>query len=234
MKRILITLKEKWPEYLLEIIVIILGILGAYALDNWNDERIAKSQERVLLENIIDDLTSDSIHFEIKATELREQIALINSLIIENNNPELAKNHDNLNMIRWGTRFNPITQENYLSSPEQISNQTIRLKLLDYFRMEKDTKISQGIYERVVVDMVRPFLAKKGVYSPMAVIDLKELKARKSFIDESHFKEQLGTIEFGQILFEHKLKTNEFLTKIEEIRSANESLKKSIKEDLKK
>jgi hypothetical protein len=34
MKRILSTLKEKWPEYFFEILVLIIGIWGAFELAN--------------------------------------------------------------------------------------------------------------------------------------------------------------------------------------------------------
>lgn len=45
MKRILTTLNEKWPEYLLEIFVLIIGIYGAFALDEWREEQLERKAE---------------------------------------------------------------------------------------------------------------------------------------------------------------------------------------------
>jgi hypothetical protein len=65
MKRLLSTLSQKWPEYLIEAIVIVASILGAYALDNWNDDRKDREKERTLLINLKRD-------FQLRQNELLE------------------------------------------------------------------------------------------------------------------------------------------------------------------
>jgi|GEM_PF-1208688 len=49
MQKILKTLKLKWAEYLLEIIVIIIGILGAFLLNSWGENvQSSRSEQRLL------------------------------------------------------------------------------------------------------------------------------------------------------------------------------------------
>ncbi|MFY0625781.1 MAG: hypothetical protein JXR07_05790 [Reichenbachiella sp.] len=56
MMKIIETLKSKWAEYLLEMLVIIISIIGAFMLDNWNDARNKRADELHYLKNIKRDI----------------------------------------------------------------------------------------------------------------------------------------------------------------------------------
>ena len=64
MKRILTTLSQKWPEYLLEFIVIVAGIIGAFMLNSWNDERLERNEEVQILIRVKIDLQNTIDEFE--------------------------------------------------------------------------------------------------------------------------------------------------------------------------
>ncbi|MFT4737905.1 MAG: hypothetical protein ACI8QD_002545 [Cyclobacteriaceae bacterium] len=71
MRRILTTLSHKWPEYLIEAIVIVASILAAYALDNWNEDRKELSKETKILKELIKGLEEDrrDIDYNLKNHE---------------------------------------------------------------------------------------------------------------------------------------------------------------------
>ena len=84
MKTLLETLKRKWAEYLLEIIVITVGILGAYSLNNWNEGRKSLKLETEMLREIKVGLESDlediELNLSIQRGVLKSQDIIIDWL----------------------------------------------------------------------------------------------------------------------------------------------------------
>ena len=81
MKAILETLKHKWAQYLLEIIVIILGILGALALDNWNEDRKDRDREKQLLIDLKNDLEKNITEYDRLKQTREGQIRALEEII---------------------------------------------------------------------------------------------------------------------------------------------------------
>ena len=60
MKRILTNLKENWITYGFETLVVIVGILVAFALNNWNEDRKQRELEQTTLEELRTSIQRDT------------------------------------------------------------------------------------------------------------------------------------------------------------------------------
>jgi hypothetical protein len=56
---ILATVRHRWPEYLIEIVVIVFSISISFAFDQWKERRHEREVEQLYLKTLSDNLTSD-------------------------------------------------------------------------------------------------------------------------------------------------------------------------------
>lgn len=77
MKRILSTLAEKWPEYLLEILVLIIGIYGAFALEEWKENRQDNKKQQLYVDRLIAESESDLQIFDSQIDFLKKGISSV-------------------------------------------------------------------------------------------------------------------------------------------------------------
>ena len=111
MKKIINHLKENWIRYGFETFVIIVGILGAFTLNNWNENRkLFKEELNVLLalksefttnQSLIDEAISNHKMIEDQAKELSE---IIGPEIIDTDTERL---NQLLNTMIWPPKYDP-------------------------------------------------------------------------------------------------------------------------------
>jgi len=63
MRKILNHLATDWYKYLLELIVITAGVIGAFALNNWNEDRLARIEEQEIYRNLKTDFENSVEEF---------------------------------------------------------------------------------------------------------------------------------------------------------------------------
>lgn len=192
MKKILETLKQKWAEYLLEIIVIMFGILGAFILNNWNENRIERTKERLFLNKLSLNLTDDISNYSFILEQQMKYQNAIDSFLLIVRSPAIYSVND-LDKYRsriWlFERFTPIKTafENLKSSGELniIQSHIILDQLFEYYRnVESQTSGIDAAIASYTRDHLGPFIMKFDFMEP---VDPQLIRNRKSL--EDYYKE---------------------------------------------
>jgi hypothetical protein len=165
MKRILTTLSQKWPEYLLEILVLIIGIYGAFAVENWNESQKELKLEAAFLSSINVEFRKNKAQFEEVVGAHKQAFNAIENLIAEMQKDD--PNPDSINFHSKGVwkhfTFNP-SQTSIRSltsgSVQIIRNEELRNLLLGWKDLLEDFTEEEQSAKKKFEERIRPYLEK--------------------------------------------------------------------------
>ena len=221
-----------------EILLVVIGILIALQVNIWNENRKFKNNERELLENMLQNLKTDSIYgSEVLITNRR-----INSLHLQLYQIGVKRVKDvhikNPNDVRRMAIFQPITKKNDPFIIDKIKNELIRTEVVSYFSdLDKTDKFMDQL-RNVMFDGMRAYLREKKQHDLSALFEDKN----KSLTQENNFndfirEENLIALskepEFQQLLFELNIKLTEYSWTLNNALLQNEKLKETISKELK-
>ncbi len=205
--------KGKLQSYLLysmgEIILVVIGILIALQINNWNELKKTNREEITLIQQLINDLEKDSECLKRIIPALNDKSQVVKQIYLEAEQSSSFNASMNYGDLTWQVFAPLFFEQRHQRSLDKISDSQLSKSILDYFNQQKivEFQIEQGnLYIR---STVRPFLGEHGVMNSQHVMSndsYTELKEDKSkFVRYDELIMLYGSSEFESIIFELRM-----------------------------
>ena len=213
-----------------EIVLVVIGILIALSINNWNEGRKNEIKQSILIKNIIEDLRLDSIHINKSLSEVENQKSLVDDLIAKSLNKEKKLNYKLIGLLRFSSDFRPISQKNHSVSVSNLDDDYIREVLQSYF-IEEDKVLDIFLeYVDIIHNKIRPYLSETGMHNLESLYKYKDNESLHVPLHPEILEEQLKNIKFQQLLYERRLKTDSFENLLVSFQLQNEMLINKLKQ----
>ncbi len=162
-KKLLI--ESRFNKYLIyaigEIILVVIGILIAIQINEWNRDRKLYQIELESYQLTITDLKRDSTLFKAYHNNYSEYLDTYFRL---NNIKKGQGSFSNLtpDHLVMNIEFNPVTQKNHQSSIEKYRNGKIREQINNYFQRLSQVTQAANEFNELIVQESRPFFLKEN------------------------------------------------------------------------
>ena len=230
--------ENKFSKYLVyaigEIVLVMIGILLALQVNNWNELRKKEQAEIQLYHKIITDLISERAVIERKIRDLNSHQNLHFRLYDESKGN--AQFHPTINYKNLFI-YSPVQlffDENHSKSLSLITDDQTHNLLKKYIDQEKITTTSNNEWNKIKTEKVRPFLAKYAITNTKAVFEVRstddwQALSFTQLISYPKLIEQYGTNEFDQLLYDLRIYTTWLLHHYNKLKVSNQELEVFLK-----
>ena len=215
-----------------EVLLVVLGILIALQINNWNENRKAVNDEMKVPQNFVQDLKADSASFNQNKKTLNDINSLHQACFqvgVNGADPSIIERPTYIRRLLY---YNPIARENDPFIASKVSNEVVRKEILTYFRRMNDMDDVYGELEDVVMERIRPYLAEQQAHNVNEWFQNKDINSDQ-LINVNTLAQLSMEIDFQQLLFEASAKLSESMTALELLIQQNNILKSAIQEYLK-
>jgi hypothetical protein len=190
-------IKEMWPAYLIEIIVIILGISITLALEQWRDNSKEKQLEKVYLQNLLTDVQVDLDFLKSVSASTGRILGRGNELLNYIRNPgtrTISSGQVNMDVRALLGRPRFLSQDATFSDLKSSGNlhllKDIRLKnlLFDYYNRTQNIKEMQDAEQQATITISGAYFLKR--------FQLDDGGSRPELSDTENLNNLLKSIEF--------------------------------------
>ncbi|WP_156115531.1 DUF6090 family protein [Psychroserpens sp. Hel_I_66] len=193
-----------------EIILVVIGILIALQINNWNENRKINYQEFVYLQDLKNDVTFDIKTLNARVTDNNEIVRNIDAILTLISSKKMFTEQDevllaDMTLKLFGESYfipekGTINQIQSSSSGSFIKNKTLRDLIFRYYsnaeRIEKNMEQSIQIYQHQIITptLIHPAIAKKSmnIDAEVPLLDMSLLIKNNDYLNALALK-SVGT-----------------------------------------
>ena len=195
-----------------EIALVVIGILIALQINNWNANKKAHNQELDLYAKLLNDLNGN-FNSTIRKKSSMKRIQNVHYQVYNESKGRASYDPTtNYRHLQWTVTYVDDISEKYTDALSSIRNDSIRDLLKDFIRTEKTVSEAYKTWNGVKKERLWPFLNKYGLHNTEGTFNDEPYDVMPLFyldiIDHSKLKQQFGTIELDEILFDLRLWTS--------------------------
>lgn len=189
-----------------EIVLVVIGILIALSINNWNQNRIALEEERRWYTKMIGDLKIALENIEFESDRFQGYQIIHRHIYDETKGRASYDPEVKYQAIRWNPEYIAVITENHGGDISKFINERVREELNEYIKEERLAIKAYSDFNRIKLEIVRPFADKHGFMDSEIVFDQVALNWKNvrekevNIIDHEKLKAQYDSEEFDQIL----------------------------------
>jgi hypothetical protein len=223
----------KYIRYALgEIVLVIIGILIALQINNWNEENKERLVEKQRYQNILNDLVDDEANINQMITDLILKQDLHYYLYQVSQNNGKPDSTVNISRVSSAPELNLITGKNQLTELEFIKDLEIRREVNTYVKHENAALSDANRLEGNIKNRVRGYFQEinavkinkiyaPGRYDNKGVIEILDID-----VITKHFRDS----DFKQVLINLRMSTSNALITLVELKEKNKILQNILRD----
>ncbi|NNF34727.1 MAG: hypothetical protein HKN68_11485, partial [Saprospiraceae bacterium] len=146
-----------------EILLVVIGILIALQINNWNSTRKAYNQELELYSKLLIDVNTNFNNIDWKKNELKNFQNLYYQIFNESRGKAEYDPNMHYNLFYYVTQAEVDISEKHSASLSRISNDSIRGLLTELIRAEKEVRDAYNDFNTIKKERLIPFIHEHGI-----------------------------------------------------------------------
>lgn len=219
--------ENKFNKYLIyavgEIILVVIGILIALQINNWNELNKKKQDERVLLVAVLENLELDSLSLASLVHNQARILDVHKKLIGITKGSNTSDDIKNLGLLRRSLPNRLTLKSNYPELPNQVLDETVKSAVLSYYQVQYGFDFTTNMYNNILEESLRPYLGEKELLNFG-----NQLDDMSTWINKSKFYKEFQKPKLQQMIFNVGVKLDLITQFSDRWMESNISLKKTI------